>query len=132
MLGFFLPFTGMWGFHDRQLLLRKLLSDALTHSPASEAFKRRWRYQQTMVNRFCNLVLSEKEWEDDWRFLIQLSSAQPRTSASKRSTDPLSRFVYCRARVFEWMEVDVWKICGWRDYRWMDAFIDQLISRWMV
>jgi hypothetical protein len=41
----------MWGFHDRQLALRKLLSDIMTSGSAKDGFKRRWRWQQTLIHR---------------------------------------------------------------------------------
>lgn len=88
---FVLLFLGMWGLHDRQLILRKLLCDALTNSSSAEAFKRRWRYQQSTIYRQCNLVLSEEEWESDWRFLLQLSSPQPRSVGSRCHGSSLPR-----------------------------------------
>ena len=45
---------GMWGFHDRQLTLRKALYLFLTENPHSkrmQKLKRRWRLQQTEVNQ---------------------------------------------------------------------------------
>ena len=44
----------MWGFHDRQLTLRKALNSALIDndkSPRMQRLKRRWRWQQTQVNK---------------------------------------------------------------------------------
>jgi len=41
----------MWGFHDRQLVLRKLLSCNMAGGSTTDAFKRRWRWQQTGGNK---------------------------------------------------------------------------------
>jgi len=41
----------MWGFHDRQLVLRKLLAYNMAGGSATDAFRRRWRWQQTGNNK---------------------------------------------------------------------------------
>ena len=46
----FLP-TGMWGFHDRDLVLRKALYALMEKGVEKEALKRRWRWQQTQQNK---------------------------------------------------------------------------------
>jgi len=43
--------AGIWGFHDRRLTLRKALCSALTEGGAKDAFRRRWRYHQSQVNK---------------------------------------------------------------------------------
>lgn len=44
-------YAGMWGFHDRDLMLRKSLYALMDHGQEREALKRRWRWQQTMQNK---------------------------------------------------------------------------------
>lgn len=46
-----LPAAGMWGFHDRDLMLRKSLYALMDHGLEREALKRRWRWQQTQQNK---------------------------------------------------------------------------------
>lgn len=46
-----LPATGMWGFHDRDLVLRKALYTMMRTGAEREALKRRWRWQQTQQNK---------------------------------------------------------------------------------
>ncbi|GAB5572227.1 OTU domain-containing protein 7B [Prionailurus iriomotensis] len=58
---------GMWGFHDRDLVLRKALYTMMRTGAEREALKRRWRWQQTQQN---------KE-------LLKLASSEPRTHFSK-------------------------------------------------
>lgn len=41
----------MWGFHDRDLVLRKVLYSMMRTGPEREALKRRWRWQQTQQNK---------------------------------------------------------------------------------
>ena len=43
--------SGMWGFHDRDLVLRKSLYAMMKSGAEREALKRRWRWQQTQQNK---------------------------------------------------------------------------------
>lgn len=43
--------AGMWGFHDRDLMLRKSLYTLMDKGVEREALKRRWRWQQTQQNK---------------------------------------------------------------------------------
>lgn len=41
----------MWGFHDRDLMLRKSLYTMMKSGAERDALKRRWRWQQTQQNK---------------------------------------------------------------------------------
>ncbi|MEE6491335.1 hypothetical protein FKM82_016183 [Ascaphus truei] len=69
---------GMWGFHDRDLMLRKSLYTLMEKGVEKEALKRRWRFQQTMQNKESGLVYTEEEWQKEWNELIKLASSEPR------------------------------------------------------
>ncbi|KFP30850.1 OTU domain-containing protein 7B, partial [Colius striatus] len=79
---------GMWGFHDRDLVLRKSLHTLMDKGQEREALKRRWRWQQTQQNIFgpapsselkgSGLVYTEEEWQKEWNELIKLASSEPR------------------------------------------------------
>lgn len=43
--------AGMWGFHDRDLMLRKSLYTLMDKGVEREALRRRWRWQQTQQNK---------------------------------------------------------------------------------
>lgn len=43
--------AGMWGFHDRDLVLRKSLYAMMKNGAERGALKRRWRWQQTQQNK---------------------------------------------------------------------------------
>jgi len=47
--------VGIWGFHDRRLTLRKALCCTLSDGAVKDAFRRRWRYHQSQINKqvFC-------------------------------------------------------------------------------
>ncbi|XP_043935836.1 OTU domain-containing protein 7B isoform X2 [Protopterus annectens] len=70
---------GMWGFHDRDLVLRKSLYTMMEKGAEKEALKRRWRWQQTQQNKESGLVYTEEEWQREWNELIKLASSEPRT-----------------------------------------------------
>ncbi|XP_015284651.1 PREDICTED: OTU domain-containing protein 7A-like, partial [Gekko japonicus] len=74
---------GMWGFHDRDLVLRKALYTMMRSGAEREALKRRWRWQQTQQNKESGLVYTEEEWEREWHELLKLASSEPRTHFSK-------------------------------------------------
>ncbi|XP_016056309.1 PREDICTED: OTU domain-containing protein 7A [Miniopterus natalensis] len=76
---------GMWGFHDRDLVLRKALYTMMRTGAEREALKRRWRWQQTQQNKESGLVYTEDEWEREWTELLKLASSEPRTHFSKNS-----------------------------------------------
>ncbi|XP_006861980.1 PREDICTED: OTU domain-containing protein 7A-like [Chrysochloris asiatica] len=67
---------GMWGFHDRDLVLRKALYTMMRTGAEREALKRRWRWQQTQQNK-------EEEWEREWTELLKLASSKPRTHCGR-------------------------------------------------
>lgn len=69
---------GMWGFHDRDLMLRKSLYTLMDKGVEREALRRRWRWQQTQQNKESGLVYTEEEWQKEWNDLIKLASSEPR------------------------------------------------------
>ncbi|KAK2518146.1 Otud7b [Columba guinea] len=69
---------GMWGFHDRDLMLRKSLHTLMDKGAEREALRRRWRWQQTQQNKESGLVYTEDEWQKEWNELIKLASSEPR------------------------------------------------------
>ncbi|CDW54337.1 Otud7a protein [Trichuris trichiura] len=73
---------GMWGFHDRFLILRKALHLLLTKGSRRHALWRRWRWQQTHENGQCGLEYTEAEWSREWEFLVDIASPRPRNKKS--------------------------------------------------
>ncbi|XP_072348745.1 OTU domain-containing protein 7A isoform X2 [Scyliorhinus torazame] len=76
---------GMWGFHDRDLMLRKALYTMMQNGTERDALRRRWRWQQTQQNKESGLVYTEEEWEREWNELLKLASSEPRTHYSKNT-----------------------------------------------
>ncbi|XP_041098931.1 OTU domain-containing protein 7B isoform X2 [Polyodon spathula] len=69
---------GMWGFHDRDLMLRKALHSLMDKGVEKEGLLRRWRWQETLQNKESGLVYTEQEWQKEWNELIKLASSEPR------------------------------------------------------
>ncbi len=53
-------FSGMWGFHDRLLTLRKALFTTVNNCRAKGAMWRRWRWHQTQVNKEVSISATVK------------------------------------------------------------------------
>ncbi|XP_029649695.1 OTU domain-containing protein 7B isoform X2 [Octopus sinensis] len=88
----------MWGVQDRDLILRKALYDTMTKEIYRGALYRRWRWQQTLLNKESGLIFSEDEWKSEWSNLLKLASPKPRSimstttgSASSPSSSPSSQ-----------------------------------------
>ncbi|XP_037308730.2 OTU domain-containing protein 7B isoform X1 [Pungitius pungitius] len=78
---------GMWGFHDRDLMLRKSLYALMDRGLEREALKRRWRWQQTQQNKESGLVYTEEEWQKEWNELLKLASSEPRIHYSTNGSN---------------------------------------------
>lgn len=76
----------MWGFHDRKLTLRAALHSVLSSGEYKDALWRRWRFQQTRLNKQAGFVYSEVEWVKEWEEIVCMASPEPRQSktASRR------------------------------------------------
>ena len=87
----------MWGFHDRELILRTALHRLLTTSLECERIRRRWRYQTQLRNDEAGgLTFSEEEWDFEWGEIVRIATNQPRrqpTTASLKRYSSL-RFSY--------------------------------------
>ncbi|KAL7015816.1 hypothetical protein ACKWTF_016688 [Chironomus riparius] len=70
----------IWGFHDRRLTLRKALHKILSEGQYRSVLWRRWRFQQTRINKEAELVFSETEWAKEWEEIVALASPEPRNN----------------------------------------------------
>ncbi|XP_065083116.1 OTU domain-containing protein 7B-like [Ochlerotatus camptorhynchus] len=76
---------GMWGFHDRRLTLRRTLHDILSKEEFRDALYRRWRFQQTRVNKQAGFVFCETEWAKEWEEIVAIASPEPRRNSKSVS-----------------------------------------------
>ncbi|MCP9258026.1 OTU7A [Dirofilaria immitis] len=70
---------GMWGIHDRQLMLRKILYEMLTRGSRRHILWRRWRWAESQSNLQSGLVLTDEEWQREWDNILRMATAVPRT-----------------------------------------------------
>ncbi|XP_054159022.1 OTU domain-containing protein 7B-like [Oppia nitens] len=81
---------GMWGFHDRLLILRKALHALMSNSSYTAAFYRRWKWQTYFQNFKVGLTFSESEWRQEWDCLLKMSSTEPRVRAQTDNKNELN------------------------------------------
>ncbi|GAB0100546.1 OTU domain-containing protein [Sergentomyia squamirostris] len=75
----------IWGFHDRKLSLRSELFHVMSSAKLGDAFERRWRFQQTRLNKSAGFVFSDAEWRKEWEALVMMASPEPREVSSASS-----------------------------------------------
>lgn len=75
--------VGMWGFHDRDLVLRKALYALMEKGVEKEALRRRWRWQQTQQNKEVG------ELRGSFALLPEAPSAEGRVSCGLLKTSGL-------------------------------------------
>lgn len=82
---------GMWGFHDRKLTLRTALHNLLSRGEYRDALWRRWRFQQTKLNKQAGFVYSDYEWAKEWDEIVVMASPEPRQSTGGESVQGATR-----------------------------------------
>lgn len=73
---------GMWGIHDRQLMLRNCLHEMLTRGSRRQTLWRRWRWTESKWNLQSGLQLTDEEWHREWNNVLKMADATPRTSGN--------------------------------------------------
>ncbi|EFO21481.1 hypothetical protein LOAG_07006 [Loa loa] len=79
---------GMWGIHDRQLMLRKILYEMLTRGSRRHILWRRWRWAESQSNLQSGLVLTDEEWQREWDNVLHMAAAVPRTFTTSENNEP--------------------------------------------
>ncbi|GMT27993.1 hypothetical protein PFISCL1PPCAC_19290, partial [Pristionchus fissidentatus] len=83
---------GMWGLHDRQLLLRNALYEILLRGSRRNALWRRWKWAESKANEAAGLQLTDEEWATEWRSVVELAAPTPRKtddSSASSSSDQI-------------------------------------------
>ncbi|XP_055715834.1 OTU domain-containing protein 7B-like isoform X2 [Phlebotomus papatasi] len=97
----------IWGFHDRKLSLRSELFHVMSSPTLGEAFERRWRFQQTRINKSAGFVFSDAEWRKEWEAIVLMASPEPRevsTASNLRRYSFIDRVEGNAAAVYESLE----------------------------
>ncbi|GMR53289.1 hypothetical protein PMAYCL1PPCAC_23484, partial [Pristionchus mayeri] len=69
---------GMFGLHDRQLLLRNALYEILLRGSRRNALWRRWKWAESKANEAAGLQLTDEEWATEWKNVVELAAPTPR------------------------------------------------------
>ncbi len=80
----------MWGFHDRELILRTALHRTLTTGLPRLGIKRRWKYHTQLRYEKIGLQFTDEEWDFEWSDVIRIATnqtrQQPTTASLRRKT----------------------------------------------
>ena len=91
----------MWGFHDRELILRTALHRLLTAGVEKEGVWRRWKHQTGLRNKEAGgLTFSDDEWAFEWAEIVRIATSKPRREPV---TDSLRRYSSLRLS-YEYLE----------------------------
>ena len=79
---------GIWGVHDRWLNLRQDVYHTLSSSRAETTLKRRWLWYEWQKNLQEGLLFNDEEWESEWKAVLNMADAKPRSPRQPLSTVP--------------------------------------------
>ena len=98
----------MWGFHDRELILRTALHRLLTSGIEKEGIRRRWKYQTQLRNMEAGgLTFSPEEWDFEWSDVIRIATNRPR---QQPTTASLHRYSSLRIRYESLEEIHIFAL----------------------
>ena len=97
----------MWGFHDRELILRTALHRTLTTGVEKQGIQRRWKYHTQLRNDDIDLTFSADEWDFEWRDVVRIATNQPR---QQRVTASLKRYSSIRLSYESLEEIHVFAL----------------------
>ena len=83
---------GMWGFQDRDYILRRAVSHACSNT-AGNTFYRRWQYARELDNTNCGVQLDQDQWQQEWRLVVNQASADVPAAGSLDSLEEFHIFV---------------------------------------
>ena len=83
---------GMWGFQDRNLTLRKALSDGLM-CQTQNTFYDRWRHDQEFENQRMNIQMEPHQWEKEWDGMVRQTMTNVPIGQNLESLDNFHVFV---------------------------------------
>ncbi|GMT00289.1 hypothetical protein PENTCL1PPCAC_22463, partial [Pristionchus entomophagus] len=85
---------GMFGLHDRQLLLRNALYEILLRGSRRNALWRRWKWAESKANEAAGLQLTDEEWATEWKNVVELAAPTPRKNEESGGASSSSDQIY--------------------------------------
>ena len=83
---------GMWGFQDRDHILRRAVSHAV-QSTKGNTFFQRWQHTCQKDNSQYGLRLEPQQWKAEWQMIIKLASAEVPQGGSLNGLEEFHVFV---------------------------------------
>lgn len=83
----------MWGFQDRDLILRRAIHEALKATDSTSMLYKRWKLAREAETRMLSYQLEEKQWQREWWNVIQQSSSEPVAGTTLASLEEFHVFV---------------------------------------
>ena len=74
--------------HDRWLNLRQDVHQVLSSGVDERTLKRRWLWYEWIKNHQEGLVFNAEEWEAEWKSVLTMADAAPKSPQTKLSTVP--------------------------------------------
>ena len=79
----------MWGFQDRDLVLRNAVSHAVNVNIENNTLYQRWKHNRAIDNREYGIELEPHQWDQEWEVVKQQTST---SALSGRNLDSLDEF----------------------------------------
>ena len=84
----------MWGFQDRDLVLRRALSHAVNDDIRNNTLYERWKHNREVQNlQEFSLQLEPHQWDQEWQMVMQQTSATALAGQNLESLDEFHVFV---------------------------------------
>ena len=83
----------MWGFQDRDFILRRAVHTALKASDSTSTLYQRWKFAREDENKRHSYELEAAQWKREWQNVVQQSSPEPATGISLASLEEFHVFV---------------------------------------
>ncbi len=84
----------MWGFQDRDFVLRRALSHAVNDEIRNNTLYQRWKYNREVENQQqFDLQLEPHQWDQEWQMVMQQTSATALAGQNVESLDEFHVFI---------------------------------------
>lgn len=84
----------MWGFQDRDLILRRAVSHAVNDNIQNNTLYQRWKHNREVENQQeYGLELEPHQWQQEWQMVRQQTSATALSGRNLESLDEFHAFV---------------------------------------
>ena len=83
---------GMWGFQDRDHILRRAVAHACFNTEGN-TFYRRWQYNREQENLQFGLQLEQPQWQREWEIVVNQASAEVPARGNLDSLEEFHIFV---------------------------------------